>query len=179
MQLFFSRFEPKALHNAKFWAPTHLFSEVADPTNTRRKFLTALRKKVSDLVFVKAPPQGLFNNANLKFQFCLTYGVKFLIDAHPPSPENTLLGGGGTKRSLRNDNKISRQQNLQFQNVIVMAFPQEKQRFSTIFLSAPLFPPQKTHILFYCRLAVSEQKGGRIKFVPRGASKYTTPTPLA
>ena len=40
----FSHFEPKTWHNAKFWAPTSLFSEVADPTNTRRKFLTELRK---------------------------------------------------------------------------------------------------------------------------------------
>ena len=44
VQLFFSHFEPKTLHNAKYWAPMSLASEVADPPNTRRKFPTALRK---------------------------------------------------------------------------------------------------------------------------------------
>ena len=64
VQLFFSHFAPKALHNAQFWAPTNLFSEVAEPTNTKRKFLTALRKLLTQ-VFVERPPQRLLNNANL------------------------------------------------------------------------------------------------------------------
>ena len=42
--MFFSHFEPITLHNAKFLAPANLFAEVADPTNTRRKFIMALRK---------------------------------------------------------------------------------------------------------------------------------------
>ena len=45
VQLFFSRIlSPKTLQNAKFGAPTRLFSEVADRQNTKRRFLTALRK---------------------------------------------------------------------------------------------------------------------------------------
>ena len=50
MQLCFSHFEPKTLQHAKFWAPTNLFSEVADPTNTRRKFLTALGKLLTQFL---------------------------------------------------------------------------------------------------------------------------------
>ena len=42
----FSRiFMPQSLHNVKFLAPIHLlFSKVADPSDTRREFLMALRK---------------------------------------------------------------------------------------------------------------------------------------
>ena len=54
VQLFFSHFEPTALHNAKFWATTHLFSAVADPPNTRRESLTALRKLPTQ--FLSNPP---------------------------------------------------------------------------------------------------------------------------
>ena len=47
---------------------------------------------------------------------------------------------------------------MHFQNFIVVAFPTQKQRFWTIFLSAPkAHPPQKCKFYFYCRLAVSEQ----------------------
>ena len=61
--VFLAEFEPKKpLHNAKFGAANHLFSEVADPPNTRRKFLTALRKLLTQ--FLSNPhPQGLLNNA--------------------------------------------------------------------------------------------------------------------
>ena len=51
-------------------------------------------------------------------------------------------------------------------------FSNEKQRFWTIFLSAPkAHPPQNHKFYFYCRLAVSDKyKGGGIARVltPRG-----------
>ena len=49
---------PKTLHNAEFWAPPHLFSEVTDAPNTRRKLLTALRES-----YCLNPPRRLLTNA--------------------------------------------------------------------------------------------------------------------
>ena len=47
VQFFFLAFWAQNLAYAKFGAPTHLLSKVAGPTNTRRKFLTALRKSLT------------------------------------------------------------------------------------------------------------------------------------
>ena len=61
-------------------------------------------------------------------------------------------------KSLRNDNKISRQSNLHFQNFIVVAFPTKKNSVLDNFPLCPQgLPPQKKRKLhFYCRLAVSD-----------------------
>ena len=62
--------------------------------------------------------------------------------ADPKSPKNENLRGRCTNRSLCNDNKISLQSNLHFQNLIVVAFPMKKKLcFWTISLFAPNAPP--------------------------------------
>ena len=58
-------------------------------------------------------------------------------------------------RSLRHDNKISRQSNFHFQNFIVMTFPM-KNSVLDIFFSLPPPPVEKRKFYFYCRLAFSD-----------------------
>ena len=62
-------------------------------------------------------------------------------------------------RSLRNDNKISRQYNLHFQKKVVVAFPTKKNSVLDDFPLCPQFPPpaKNRKFYFYCRLAVSEK----------------------
>ena len=63
---------------------------------------------------------------------------------------------GMSSRSLRNDNRISRQYNLHFQNFIVVAFPTKKKTvFWTIFLSAPNSPPPPSKTANFIFIVVS------------------------
>ena len=61
VQLVLSLFlAPKILQDAKFWAPTHLLSEVTNPPNPKEKVPDGTQK-VSDLDFVKPLCVRLFN----------------------------------------------------------------------------------------------------------------------
>ena len=87
--------------------------------------------------------------------------------SRPKSQDHRKFQEGGARergdaRSLHNDNKISRQSNLHFQNVIVFrgVFPRKKkQRFGRFSSLPPLFhPTQNRKFYFNCRLAVSEMR---------------------
>ena len=79
-------------------------------------------------------------------------------------------------RSLRNDNKLSRQSNLPFQNFIVMAFPMINSVFGRSSSLPPMPPPQKKNNKFYfcCHLAIFDlscTKIGSQKCSDHGGSK--------
>ena len=67
----------------------------------------------------------------------LTLGTCNITTQLPSQRQNDYINN----RSLRNENKISRQSNLHFQNVIVVALPTKNSIFGKIFLSAPQGPP--------------------------------------
>ena len=72
------------------------------------------------------------------------------------------------KRSLRNDNRISRQSNVHFQNFVVVAFPMENSVFERFPLCPTPPPSQELTFYFYCRLAVSLKKAHQLLFkVPK------------
>ena len=73
---------------------------------------------------------------------------------------------GTESRSLRKDNKMSRQLNLHFQHFIVVAFLTKKNSVSGRSSSLPTRPPpQKSKNYFYCRLAVSERERGAYIYI--------------
>ena len=82
--------------------------------------------------------------------------VAFLIVSLLVLDFNTLGACAMTTSFL--DNQI-----CTFKIVLSWRFPRKKQRFGTIFLSAPkAHPPQKRKFCFYCRLAVSETFRGNL-----------------
>ena len=107
---------------------------------------------------------GAFPNLSRNVPFCprLSSLSRFVPVPGPKKDKRGQTGTNGTFRgrfrSLRHDNKTSRQYNFHLQNFIVVAFPTENSVLDNFPLCPPAHPPppEKRKFYFYCRFAFSE-----------------------